>query len=152
MRALVVHLDRVPDLVCAGITQPTDSFLGAKLCDLSNANEISPAVCLSILANAKDRGAAVFTWRHETGGAAQALIASLQSLERRRIPDAIVRFAFEMFENTYFRKTWWEGLSPKVQNVALRRMQNNFSNGDPSLTEDGVEFVNWNVTNIVAIG
>jgi hypothetical protein len=152
MRGAIVHLDRVPDVMCAGFVQPTMSFSGEQLWDLANLERYPPAVAFSLVAMEADAGAAIFTWGEESRGPADALVRSLLKLERARIPEAIVRYAFETIENAYFRRSWWAAQQPETKAVLVRRMRSGLGGEEPDLAEDGMQTVAWNVTRIEVVG
>lgn len=92
-------------------------------------------------------GAAVFAWLGNGNEVARCLIDSLERLPDDQLPDAIVRFAFEMAENTFAAPDWWDDIAPEVQRRLLTRME---TGGVPvrrrdALKDDGLRTVRWNV-------
>ena len=61
IRYAVIHLDRAPEIMCSGTTQPVHSFTGMPIQDLSAIETILQQVAFSLLAT-ETGGAAVFAW------------------------------------------------------------------------------------------
>ena len=74
----------------------------------------------SLIATRKG-GAAVFTWL-ERNQACERFLGSLDRISDDHLPSAILRFAFEYFENTFFKPSWWENLT-SGERTHLHRLQ-----------------------------
>ena len=79
-------------------------------------------------------------------------MATLNELLDRDLPHAILRFAFEFFENTYFSPKWWDRLDNQVQFLLKKRQlreiighwgERDFPRPDECLVDDGVRPVDW---------
>ena len=152
--AVAIDLDAIPDFMCAGVTQPDHDFHGTQLQDLSQTDPPALQIGFSLLA--LDKGAtAVFVWHGNDNDPSIQLVQSLLSLRTERIPSAILRFAFESFENLYISPNWWDSLTTEQRTGLLARMANGTSfdwDGVSHLEEDGLQLVTWNVTSIREIG
>jgi hypothetical protein len=67
----------------------------------------------------------------------------------KKYPAALIRFAFEFFENVFFSPVWWVGLSDQVK----RRLQQRTTSAanimearkPDCLVDDGLRPVSWTV-------
>jgi hypothetical protein len=98
-------------------------------------------------------GACIFAWRENSDSCCHALIDSFLRIPRDRQADALLRFAFESFENTYIAPDWWERLPPATRLSLEKRM----SSGAPPympephcLMDDGIRAADWRVVKITA--
>ena len=151
----VVQFGKKPEIVCSGTTQATHDFQGRMLVDLDDLSIIPSQISFSLFATDKG-GAAVFSWpkdHHDT----QQVIATLNELPNDELPHAIVRFAFEFFENTYFSPPWWDALEKTVQiqlgkrqlSDAFRHRENaQFPRQDVCLVDDGIRAVDWPIISL----
>ena len=147
-----VILTSIPEVMCSGIAQATHDFLGNRIAELGHLDESASWITLSLIAT-DDGGAAVFTWPADHNRS-QNVMMTLDNLPEADQPDAIVRFTFEFFENTYISPKWWDSLDKQVQ-VKLRDRQlreiigpwgeNDHPRPDNCLLDDGVRAVTWTV-------
>ena len=146
----VVHLDVNPEVQCCGVVQATHDFRGNRIAQLGNLKQ--PASWLSFsLIPTDSGGAAVFSWPKKHLKSAE-VVGTLDDLSDSALPHAIVRFAFEFFENTYFSPDWWDGLDRSAQ-ISLKERQlrdivgpfgeQDFPRPDDCLLDDGVRVVRW---------
>jgi hypothetical protein len=151
IRYVAIHLDRVPDLMCSGETQPAYTFDGIKIQDLADVESVLQQMSFTLLANGSE-GAAVFSWHAESDPTSSVLVNSLLALPESDIPAALVRFALTEFENVFLRPEWWESLPRTTQHTLENHINQNvgpFAEVDPRcLCENGVRPVNWTVTRI----
>ena len=156
----VVTFDKIPEVMCSGITQVTHDFQGNKVAELGHLDV--PANWLTFSLVATDcGGAAVFSWPESHEKSSKVLMA-LNNLSDAEQPHAIIRFVFEFFENTYFSPDWWDSLEEQVQ-IQLKERQVRDIIGpwgeqerprpDNCLVDDGVRCVNWpNIRRLTSIG
>jgi hypothetical protein len=150
IRRCTVYFDRVPDVMCSGIVQPTETFAGDFLQDLADLRSATRFVSLSLLAT-RSVGAAVFSWPLECDSVVTPLVNSLLEFPRNAIPAALVRYAFSGLENIFLRPEWWEGLDATTRAALERRMLDNVGTNEAPhgyLRDDGVRPVDWQVTHI----
>lgn len=140
-----IIFDRCPDVLCSGAFFPVYDFSGVQLQKLDVPG--AESVQFSMVA-IKNHGVACFTWLEESG-VSEKFVNSLHRIKDSELPSAIVRFAFEYFENTYFRISWWDNLLEGEQKRLHQRMAmvNSITvEAQPNgLIDDGVRPVNWTV-------
>ncbi len=145
LHSLVLDLLEVPDIMVSTMLNPEVDFDGNVLQTLAPD---APVEWVSFsLIGTDTGGAAVFAWLGNGNEVARCLIDSLERLPDDQLPDAIVRFAFEMAENTFAAPDWWDDIAPEVQRRLLTRME---TGGVPvrrrdALKDDGLRTVRWNV-------
>jgi len=146
----VVHLEVSPEVQCCGIVQATHDFRGNRLARLGNLKK--PASWLSFALTPTDSGgAAVFSWPKKHLRSAEVM-RTLGDYSASDLPHAIMRFAFEFFENTYLSPEWWNGLDRSAQiNLKERQLreivgpfgERDFPRPDDCLIDDGFRLVHW---------
>ena len=60
-----------------------------------------------------------------------------------RLSNAVIRLAFEHFENVFMRQSWWERLNSSVQGVIERRVRSGgpiSDRGKACLVEDDIDY------------
>lgn len=143
----VVFFSNTPDIMCSAAKFPTHDFNGNLLQDLGQLSKTLDQITFSIIAT-DTGGAAVFNWVGHSDPC-ERLVRSLDSLSDDDIPHAIVRFAFEYFENVYFSPTWWEGLEgeakKKLQLRTSMAVDVNIARDRDCLVDDGLKPVSWGV-------
>jgi SEC-C motif-containing protein len=152
IRFTVFNLDRPPELVCGGVTEPHYSFAGRQLQHMDQLGlERWDLVSFSLLAT-ETGGAAVFAWRSNSDTSARALVDSLLALKKKLQPHALVRFALEHFENTFLAPSWWEGLTPATRKALEIRMSHGaspmFPRESDNLTDDRIRAVKWDIVRV----
>ena len=150
---VVIQLDRSPTIVCGGTISPSHDFDGKQIQDLDKLGvDRFALVSFSLMATEKG-GVAVFAWHKEDAIVAQAFVESLLTKPAAAIPDALVRMAYELIENTFASPTWWEGLPEADRNALESRLLNGAHPTLPvapdGLSDDGRKYVDWRVTGIV---
>ena len=147
----IAFFDECPAAMCSGIAQATHDFRGKRIATLS-PNSPADWMTLSLIAT-DGGGAAVFSWPIDHSKS-EWVVSTLSELSDTDLPHAIVRFAFEFFENTYSSPTWWDGLEQEVQirlNVRqLREIigplgENEYPRPDSCLLDDDVRAATWTV-------
>ena len=156
----VVFFDKHPDLLCSGICQATHDFRGRELFNLADLTTPASWVAFSLIVSGAG-GAAVFSCPNNHKDSIKFL-STLNELPDDDQSHAIVRFAFEFFENTYFSPDWWNGLDNEIR-VRLKKRQLNdlfgvFGDAEHEratdcLVDDGIRAVDWKVeSKIVSLG
>lgn len=64
-------------------------------------------------------GLHLFSWMNQDK-VAESFIESLVRIPKSRIGDAMVRYAFEFLETTYFDQRWWDGLSKEKKEMLIQ--------------------------------
>ena len=148
----VVLFTSIPTVMCSGVVQATHDFRGNKIAELGHLDIPADWLTFSLIATV-DGGAAVFTWPADHYRSHNVMM-SLNDLPDADQADAIARFTFEFFENTYFSPDWWDSLDKQVR-VQLKERQlreiigpwgeNEHPRPDDCLLDDGVRAVTWTV-------
>lgn len=142
----LLELSSSPDVLASFSCHPEYDFHGTFLQDLSKIEPAKELIAFSIIPTDQG-GAVVFSWIGEVNGACNTLIQSLGGLTNAQTTDAVVRFAFEHGENTFFSPSWWRTLRKEAQEKVLRRLDSGIlRRRDPNcLIEDTAHLVNWEV-------
>lgn len=143
----IVRLSTTPEFLCAAPHMPDLDFNGRVLQDILDTSRIVDHLTFSLIAT-ENGGAVVFSW-HGKSESAEQFVKSLDTLSNDELPHAIVRFAFEYFENVFASPTWWEGLNDTEQQILLQRQWAGLpstSRIQDCLADDGLRVVNWTIT------
>jgi hypothetical protein len=153
IRFLSIELSGQPDIVCSGVVQPTLSFAGDPIQNLTNLGTQLKDIAFSILATPAG-GRAVFSWRSDADGVCNPLVDSLLFMPWSAIPHSLVRFALSELENVFFRPSWWESLSPEIAAALQTRFMHGVDSrrgiGVGYAEDDGIRAVDWEVRNVRA--
>lgn len=144
----VVRLTGKPDILCNAIHQPEFDFFGRRIQNLGALDKPLSWLHFSILPTG-DNGLAVFSWLRKDTRCKQ-FVDSLDRYNNSELSQAIVRFAFEFFENLYFSPDWWDRSKPATQEKLIERQlrglpQFGFTHPSDCLIDDGVRAVTWQV-------
>jgi hypothetical protein len=147
----VVLLDNTPEFLCSGMSILDTDFLGNKY-NQFNINDINQEiVTFSIIPT--DKGGAVIFASMDTGNNIRSFFSSIVSLDKDSLPNAIARYTFEYYENTFISPTWWKSLHKDIQQSIIRRLSSGVWPGDihrsNCLLDDGVKIVTWKISNII---
>ena len=118
--AYLIFADKVPDFAVSGAIHPEFDFQGNPIQDLATPDRLD-LITYSVLP-LHTCGLIAFVWDSKSAPSCQKLAVSLDSLPRAEVPDALVRFTYEHFENCYASPRWWELLSDEQRRCLLRRM------------------------------
>ncbi len=143
----IIRISETPDILCSGQVLPTIDFNGNELQDLMELDKTMDQCSFSIIAT-NSGGAVVFSWIGYQK-APSDLIASLNQMTNNQIPHAIIRFAFQYFENTFISPSWWDALPDSTRNSLIERWKPDpieVSQDQKALTDDGIRAVSWKVT------
>jgi hypothetical protein len=155
VRALIVDLDRVPDLMCtSGISVDTD-FGGGAIQDLGDLEAALDYLGFSLIASSPTSGVAVFSWHRSSDASNMALVSSFLAVPDAAKPDALLRFALEHSENVFMRPAWWNGLDQEARDAVVTRIRSGLpfsENAKSSLTDDGRRLAPWHVVGIRTLG
>ncbi len=94
-------------------------------------------------------GAAVFGFL-DGSPACEAFVEGINSTALEDLPDALVRFVFSNFENTFFSPEWWERLPDTTQDTLINRLNTAVSleKGVPSHLDDGLRVADWSASDM----
>ena len=143
----IVLLENRPEILCSATSQVTHDFQGRKLQELGPLDRPADWLHFSLIPT-DTGGAVIFSW-HRGHSKASQFIETLHRLPDDDLPHAIVRFAFEFFENTYFSPQWWDRLDKSIRvKLMVRQLRQippvfEYPRPDECLRDDGVRAVNW---------
>ncbi|MFH0772272.1 MAG: hypothetical protein V1933_06600 [Candidatus Omnitrophota bacterium] len=147
---VTIFIDQCPEFLCSGTSILETDFLGRSYSQLGNSTIRQQIINFSIIPT--DSGGVISFATLDKGSVSKLFIDSLKSLTRKQLPNAIVRYAFEYFENTFISPIWWRQLSEELQKSLLLRMETGMDPLDmrdsKCLLDDGLSYVKWNITNI----
>jgi hypothetical protein len=142
----VIQFCETPDILCSGVRQPEFDFDGKRIQTLGILTRPAQWLYFSLIAT-DTGGAAVFAWL-PGNVVCEKFVVSLDSLADSAIPHAIVRYAFEFFENTYFSPDWWDRLNQETRSKLVERQKRDIgptvetTRTSTCLQDDGVRAVN----------
>jgi hypothetical protein len=145
----VIQFCETPDILCSGVRQPEFDFDGNRIQTLGILTRQAQWLYFSLIAT-DTGGAAVFSWL-PGNVVCEKFVDSFDSLTDSATPHAIVRYAFEFFENTYFSPDWWDRLDIETRVKLVERQKRETwpyvesSRTNICLRDDGVCAVNWTV-------
>jgi len=145
--AYLVFTDKIPDFAVSGAIHPEFDFQGKLIQSLSSPE------CLDLITYTvlplPSGGVFAFVWDSKSAGSCQKLVASLDCLPVGDVPDALVRFTYEHFENCFADPQWWDLLSDEQSRQLLARMELAASPTDvrsaDCLKDDGLRTARWKV-------
>jgi len=146
----VIFFDNKPELLCSGASILETDFLGRGYNQLGRNDIDQEEVTFSIIPTEKGL-AVVFAWL-DRGKDTQTFFSSLSSLGEGNLPNAIVRYAFEYYENTYFSPRWWNSLNSITQEAIRRKFSSGIGDNlrrNDCLLDDGTNMVTWQINKIV---
>ena len=153
IRSVVIHFDTQPNIICSGMRQPEYNFLGLSLQDLRRIDLCLDMITLTIF-TVELHTVAAFVWHNSSDKSCATFIKSLLNLPSDKISHAIIRFAFDSFENLFLRPSWWEHLQNIEKEMILNRMKKNTPLEDynpPSIIDDGLRIVDWRARDIILV-
>jgi hypothetical protein len=144
MTAYLIFADRTLDFAVSGGLHPEFDFAGRSLQNLATPDRLD-FFTYSALPFA-GAGVVAYVWDSTRGSSCVKLLQSLDGIVAADMPDALVRFTFEHFENTYADPRWWEGLSISERDHLQARFAKAASNEDRKadcLADDGIRTARW---------
>ena len=116
----------LPIVACGGMHVEQD-FQGRLLQSLIHDVPSYEHMTLNIMAS-EGSSIVVFGWVGDPTGPSYGFARSFLALPTDRQSHALIRLAFEHFENIYLRPSWWQNLEGNVREALRRRM----ASGTPS--------------------
>lgn len=147
----VIEIETLPDIVVSGQIHVEMDFNGNVLhthADIIDFSKKLDNISFSIVMR-NSNGLIVFSCFNKEKKSIEFL-KSIDTITDIDLPNSIVRFAFEFFENNFISPDWWEGLSAKSKEAIIKRMNNSVSFVERSnsvLEDDGNRYVNWKILN-----
>ena len=97
-------------LVCSGGFHPEVDFDGNQLQIITHGDVDFEHVCINI-STIGDNSFLAFGWNGIENGPAEQFVKSFKTIKNSEKANATLILAVEQLENTYFRPSWWNGLS-----------------------------------------
>lgn len=141
----IIRFRNPPTLTCTSIVNPEYDFLGRHLqtvTDIKWRHDHMTVCSMPYLTG----GVFVFSWPSSYSKTPVEFCNSFTLQPDSEKTDAIVRLAFEHFENLAWSPEWWESLPPSTQDHLVARFQ---SGAPPSerlpncLLPDGIKYDDW---------
>jgi hypothetical protein len=143
-----INIQNTPEIMCCGTDHLRVDFNGNVLQDINDPKlkHVRLKMFSFSIIGTDSGGTIVFSWLG-TNKLAEQLITSLHKLSEQDIPHAIVRYAFEYFENIVFSPDWWENLDKNTQQKLTERASQGGVVERPSdcLKDDGLRLVSWKI-------
>lgn len=117
-----IEFNGVLPLVCSGGFYPEVDFNGNQLQLISRGNSSFEHVFFNISAIGS-KSFLVFAWVGSKDGPAEHFVRSFMSLRKKEKANAALILAVEQLENTYFKPSWWNGLSYIHKQHLINRMR-----------------------------
>ncbi len=118
--AYLIFTDKVPDFAASGAMHPEFDFQGSAIQNLATPDRLD-LITYTVLP-LHTSGLIAFVWDSGSAPSCQKLAVSLDNIRAVDVPDALVRFTYEHFENCFANPHWWESLTDEQRNSLLRRM------------------------------
>lgn len=145
--AYLVFANAAPDFAVSGGLYPEFDFQGRAIQNLAAPGRLDLITCTVL--PLQPGGVIAFVWDSKSAKSCNVLASSLDKLPPGEVPDALVRFTFEHFENSYASPRWWEGLQERQRQRLLGRMALAASSDAvrraDCLLDDGLRTATWKV-------
>lgn len=148
----VIFINNNPEFVCSGASILEQDFNGNNFNQLGRPDINQDIITFSIIPI--DQGGAIVFATLDSGKDVSEFFSSLKSLSSDAIPNAVTRYTFEFHENVYLSPNWWDSLSDEKKKGLISRAASAIRPDEvraPNrLTDDGIDYINWNITNIIS--
>lgn len=147
----VIETRGIPDIVVSGRIHVEMDFNGNELQTSEDRRDFSKRldeISFSMLMR-NSNGLIIFSCLKNEKKSIEFL-KSIDTISDADLPNSIVRFTFEFFENTFMSPNWWEGLSVKNRDAIIERMNKSVGLTERSndvLKDDGNNYVGWKILN-----
>ncbi|WP_439813985.1 SEC-C metal-binding domain-containing protein [Zavarzinia sp. CC-PAN008] len=136
-------------VVASGASQVEYDFQGTMLQSLGYDDKILDHIILNIT-SFSGRSIAFLGWIGAQCSASRQFCDSFLSIDTTRVPDQLLRFSFDYFENTYIKESWWKALPPTPQKVLSWHRTSGIGERYPlSLCDDGTKWTSVTISNEV---
>jgi len=131
-------------IVSTSIPHAEFAFDGKKVTDLWDLSVKGHAIAHSVMTTATG-GAFFFCWEAECSEA-QQVIDSFLAISDELKPDIFVQYCFLNCENTYFSRSWWDGLPVDSQKMLKKLMSLTYYEGGSFTQTPSGPLVEWKIT------
>ena len=146
MSAYLVFADSKISFATSGGVHPEFDFEGNTLQALASTDRLDLLTYSAI--PFEHGGVFAFVWDSKAGKSCIRLMQSLDRFSNDVLPDALLRFTFEHFENTFADPRWWESLTPQERDALERRTGKAASQENRKadcLKDDGLRVARWKI-------
>ncbi|ODS31686.1 MAG: hypothetical protein SCARUB_03203 [Candidatus Scalindua rubra] len=147
MNFFIILIDKCPEILCSGTSILEIDFQGNRFHQLGRADIDQDIITFSIIPT--DKGGAVCFSTLDNSEDTKSFFNSLKILSKKQLPNAIARYTFAFYENTFISPSWWEDLKGNIKESLIARMSLISILPDDCLLDDGFKYVNWNITDIL---
>jgi hypothetical protein len=148
----VIFIDNTPEFVCSGASILEQEFDGNSFNQLGRSDINQDIITFSLIPI--DEGGAIVFATLDSGKDMSQFFASLKSLSKDIIPNAITRYTFEFYENVFMSPIWWDSLADDKKKGLISRASSGVRPDEvkapKGLIDDGIDYINWNITNIIS--
>lgn len=155
LRYYVIHINQIPEVLCSGQANVEVDFQGNVLVGIEefmNFKLVLDRISFSIICS-DDKGIIIFSCFNNEPKSL-LFLQSIAKLNDTVLPNAIIRYCFSFYENTFMSPIWWENLNENKKKYLINRMQEGLDVGKgrnpKTLMADGINVVNWEVNKIVS--
>ena len=147
IKTYFIKIKEIPQIMFSGAVYPEYDFQGNKLIDLGQKEPIQNILNFNSILDKDGHGIFLFNWLDNEDKQPAKFIDSLNMLEMNETPAGIIRLLFEYCENTYFKISWWDNLSEKLQEELINSMEQGISSliHQGSLTRRDINPVDWTI-------
>jgi len=148
VKCFAVIFSDTPKVACTSALFPYNDFNDRIVQELDNLDVDVQGFGFS-LTPTDSGGAAVFGFL-DGSQACDAFVEGIHSTALEDLPDALVRFVFSNFENTFFSPEWWKRLPDTTQDTLINRVNTAISleKGVPSHLDDGLRVADWSASDM----
>lgn len=151
LKYFVIFISNNPEFVCSGASILEQDFNGNNFNQLGRSDIDQDIITFSIIPI--DVGGVIIFATLDSGKDISEFFSSLESLSYSAIPNAITRYAFEFYENVYISPIWWDSLSDEKKKGLVSRAASAVRPDEVRvtnrLTDDGIDYIKWNITKII---
>ncbi len=155
VRSYILFFRDAPDVMCSASYFPDEDFDGDRLQDLSDFSKIANAITFSSFWSGHC-GVVVFSWLENSDPVCKRFIETLDHKSDKEIPNALIRFFFEVTENVQLCPEWWESLTQVTRDCLIDRMARSANpyRSQPvhALKDDGLNYVDWHLSERRRVG
>lgn len=149
VKYLAIEIEELPILLLAGTASVELDFQANHIQKWYESEKPLENYNLTIIPYKKG-GLVIFTWLDQDKSC-EKLISSLLKINKLEIGNAIIRLAFEYFDNVHLSPLWWEPLDKKIKLAIKQRVNSGIeigTRGPYCLTNDNINYANWTIADI----
>lgn len=147
MNYFIILIEECPEFLCSGASILEIDFHGNRFHQLGRADVSQDIITFSIIPT--DNGGAVCFSTLDNSEDTNSFLNSLKMLSNEQLPNALVRYTFAFYENTFVSPSWWENLNENIRESLVTRMSLIGKLPDNCLLDDGHKYVNWKIVDIL---